>query len=109
MANDFTRGMAMMRKRDPQMQEDGFGLVKGVAASHVSELVDAYAIETDHGLRCWLLELLGETRSEDALPALAEALASPDDSIRSWGATGLEKLDTKEARTLLWSHREGQS
>ena len=100
--------MAMMRKHDPQVQERGFSLVKGVAAGHVPELVDAYATETDHGLRCWLLELLGETRSEDALPVFEEALVSPDDSTRSWAESGLEKLDTKEARTLLWSRRNGQ-
>lgn len=104
--NDFTRGLEMMRKRDPQVREDGFGLVKRVAADHVAELSSAYPAEDDHGLRCWLLELLGEARSPEALPVFAEALSSPDDSIRSWGEAGLEKLHTKEARRLLWEHRQ---
>ena len=98
--NDFTRGMAMMQKHDPLVQEYGFGLVKGVAAEHVYELIAAYSKETHRGLRCWLLELLGESRSPEALPVFVDALASPDDSIRDWGRAGLEKLDTKDARTL---------
>lgn len=100
--DDFIRGLAMMRKHDPQVQEDGFGLVKGVAAAHVAELSSAYAEESDHGLRCWLLELLGETRSPEALPVLVEALDSPDESIRHWGEVGLKKADTRESRRLLW-------
>ena len=91
MVDDFIRGLAMMRKHDPQVQEDGFGLVKGVAAAHVAELSSAYAKESEHGLRCWLLELLGETRSPEALPVLIEALDSPDESIRHWGVVGLKK------------------
>jgi HEAT repeat protein len=96
----------MMRKHDPQVQEDGFGLVKRVAAEYVGELIVAYSDETDRGLRCWLLELLGEARSPEALPVFVEALATPDDPIRHRGEMGLEKLDTKEARTLLWEHRQ---
>ncbi|WP_200949979.1 HEAT repeat domain-containing protein [Nocardioides sp. Root151] len=105
MVNDFTRGLAMMRKRDAQVREDGFGLVRCVAADHVAELSGAYAAESDHGLRCWLLELLGDARSPEALPVFAGALTSPDESIRYWSEKGLEKLDTKEARRLLWEHR----
>lgn len=94
--------MAMMRKHNPQVQEDGFGLVRQVAAEHVHDLIEAYRNESDHGLRCWLLELLGEARSPEALPIFTEALASHDDSIRSCGRRGLETLDTEEARTVLW-------
>ena len=96
----------MMRKRDPQVEENGFGLVKRVAAEHAGELIAAYSDQTDRGLRCWLLELLGEARSPEALPVFVGALASPDDSIRFRGEMGLEKLDTKEASTLLWEHRQ---
>jgi len=103
--NEFARGLAMMRKHDPQVQEDGFGMVKQVAAEHVGDLIAAYRSESGRGLRCWLLELLGETRSPEALPVLAEALTSADDSIRDWAEVGLQKMDTKEARTLLW-HRK---
>lgn len=106
MGNDFARGMAMIHKHDPQVKEGGFGLVKGVAAAHVHELIGAYTDETDRGVRCWLLESLGEARSSEALPVIVDALASPDDSIRDWGQAGLEKLDTKDARTLPGEHRQ---
>ncbi|WP_432887944.1 HEAT repeat domain-containing protein [Kribbella sp. CA-245084] len=104
MVDQFTRGMGMMRKHNPQIQEDGFGLVKQVAHEHVADLITAYSGEEDHGLRCWLLELIGEARSAEALPVLREALASPDESIRDWARIGLEQLGTKEARALLWRH-----
>lgn len=107
--NQFARGLAMMRKHDPQVQEDGFGLVKQVAAQHVGDLISAYRSESDRGLRCWLLELLGETRSPDAFPVMADALASADDSIRSWAEAGLQKMNTKEARTLLWHQKQSNA
>jgi HEAT repeat protein len=96
----------MMRKHDPQVREDGFGLVRQVAPEHVADLVTAYSREEDHGLGCWLLELIGEARSPEALPVLSEALASQDESIRDWARIGLEKLGTKEARTLLWRQQQ---
>jgi hypothetical protein len=76
--------------------------VQQVAPEHVADLISAYAREEDHGLRCWLLELIGDARSPEALPTLTEALASQDEAIRHCAQTGLQKLDTKEARTLLW-------
>ena len=99
--DQFKRGMGMMRKHDRQVQEDGFALVKQVAAEHVADLISAYAREEDHGLRCWLLELIGDARSPEALPVLREALASHE-----WARVGLQKLDTKEARTLLWHEQQ---
>ena len=61
--------------------------------------------QDDHGLRCWLLELIGAARSPDALPVLGAQLNSDDEALRDWAVTGLEKLDTPEARTLLWHAR----
>ncbi len=59
----------------------------------------------NHGLKCWLLELIGEAKSEKALSILIKNLRSDDESYRSWAIYGLEKLDTKEARRVLWEDR----
>jgi hypothetical protein len=59
-----------MRKHDPQLQEDGFGLVREVAAERLDDLIAAYYVEQDRGMKCWLLELIGEVRSPAALPVL---------------------------------------
>jgi len=32
--------------------EDGFSLLEPVAAEFIDELVAAFAVETDHGLKC---------------------------------------------------------
>jgi HEAT repeat protein len=44
----------------------------------------------------------GETKRPDAVPVLAEYLTSEDESFRCWAVAGLQKIDTKEARRLLW-------
>ena len=49
----------------------------------------------NHGLQCWLLELIGQARSEDAFPLLAAQLHSPDESFCGWAVTGLENLGTQ--------------
>jgi hypothetical protein len=87
-----------MRRHDPQAQEDGFHQLRPYAAEHVDELMNAFDIETDHGLRCWLLELIGEARSPRSLPLLVAQLNSPDLALRSWARRGLELLDNRDAR-----------
>ncbi|QDU43505.1 hypothetical protein Mal52_19810 [Symmachiella dynata] len=98
----FKRCMAMMRSRDPHEQEDGFHWLLPRAGDHVDELIDTFILEDDHGLRCWLLELLGEAKSAKCFDLFAAHLSSSDQSLRSWAVRGLEMLNTKPARTLLW-------
>jgi hypothetical protein len=65
--------MQLMRDRDPQDQEDGFHLLLPHAAEHIDQLIAEFAKERiDHGLRCWLLELIGQARSPKALSVLTE-------------------------------------
>jgi hypothetical protein len=97
--------MRLMRRHDRQAQEDGFELLRPHASEHVDELITAFAGESDHGLRCWLLELIGEARSEAAMPVLVEQLNGADESLRDWAVRGLETLDTKAAREQLWRAR----
>jgi HEAT repeat protein len=102
----FQHAMRLLRRHDPQAQEDGFGLLRPHAGEHLDELIAAFAQETDdHGLRCWLLELIGEARSPRALPVLVEQLHGDDEPLRAWAARGLAQLDTKPAREQLWKAR----
>lgn len=91
-----------MRKRDPQAKEDGFHSLRPYAGEHVDELIAAFSIEDDKGLRCWLLELIGAARSPAGLPILIAEAGGPDMDLRSWARSGLELLDTKPARLALW-------
>jgi hypothetical protein len=104
----FAQAMRLMRKHDPQLQEDGFAMLKPVAANVLPQLIAAFEEESDHGLRCWLLKLIGDARSESALPVLTKELASEDESIRDRARRGLEQLDIKEARTILWRDSQNE-
>jgi hypothetical protein len=98
--------MRLMRRHDRQAKEDGFHLLLPHAAEHVDELIAEFAAERDdHGLRCWLLELIGEARSARALPVLVEQLHGEDERLRTWAVRGLEQLDTKPARAELYRAR----
>jgi len=101
----FKKCMAMMRKRDPQTQEDGFHWLLPHAGEHVHELIEEFGKEENHGLRCWLLELIGSAKSPDAFEFLAGQLRSADERFRFWAIWRLKNLGTKEARTLLWQAR----
>lgn len=106
MTRRFREAMRLMRSHDPQRQEDGFHQLLPHAADHLGELITQFGQEQDdHGLRCWLLELIGAAQSPDALPVLGAQLDSNDESLRYWAVAGLEKLDTPEVRTLLWRAR----
>ncbi|RJL31964.1 HEAT repeat domain-containing protein [Bailinhaonella thermotolerans] len=106
MRRRFERAMWLMRRRDPQLREDGFHLLLPHAAEHVDELIAEFTAETeDHGLKYWLLELIGESRSPAALPTLIAQLHTEDESLRHWAARGLELLATPESRHELWKAR----
>src|SRR5690348_1753594 len=94
--------MRLMRSRDPHVCEDGFALAREHAAELVDELIVEFAREENHGLRCWLLELIGQARSPRALPTLAKQLQGTDEALRSWARIGMESLGTKAARHELW-------
>jgi len=94
--------MRLMRQHDPQMQEDGFHLLRSQAHKYTQQLMNEFAQETDPGLRCWLLELLAEVRDPDVLPLFLEYLHSDETSLKFWVIRGLKQLNTKEARRALW-------
>jgi hypothetical protein len=92
----------MMRKHSPQTSEDGFYALLPHASEYIDELMAEFQAEKDHGLRRWLLELVGEARSEKAFDLLCEQLQSSDESLRDWAIRGLRVLNTKEARQALF-------
>jgi hypothetical protein len=98
----FKKCMAMMRQHGPAAQDEGFHWLLPHASDHLQELMAEFDKEKDHGLRCWLLELIGSARSPRALNLLAQEVHSPDESLRYWALWGLKQLDTKEARRLVW-------
>ncbi len=99
--------MRLMRSHSPQRQEDGFHTLLPAASEHLDELLEEFQAERDdHGLRCWLLELIGEARSNKGLPVLVDQLGSPDEALRGWAEHGLRLLDTKEARRILWEMKQ---
>lgn len=101
MVDEFEKAMRLMRRRDPQQQEDGFGLLSDSAALYLPRLVEAFETEEDVGLRRWLLELIGSTGDERALDVLQRSLQDDDQSVRDWAVRGLERIDTRDARVAL--------
>ncbi len=94
--------MRLMRKRDAQLQEDGFHFLLPHAHEYVQQLIDEFSHETDSGLRWWLLELIAEARDARAFSLFLEYLHSDDRGLRVMALHGLKLLDTKEARRALW-------
>ena len=98
----FAKCVEMMHSKKPQTQEDGFGWLKQQASEFVSELVEAFETESQHGVKCWLFELIGESRSLEAMPLFEKYLFGDDESLCSWAAYGLSNLNTREARHTLY-------
>ena len=94
-----------MRKHDPETQEGGFHLLQPHAGKYIEELITEFKSENDLGLRCWLLELIGDAKSPKALPLLVECLRGDEEHLWSWAMRGLKDLNTKEARQVLWEAR----
>jgi hypothetical protein len=95
-----------MRRRDPQAAENGFQMLLPHAGEHVEELIAEFVAEhNDHGLQCWLLELIGEACSPLALPIFIDQLNGEDEVLRCWAVRGLQALGSPEAGMALWQAR----
>jgi hypothetical protein len=93
--------LKMMREGNPQVAEDGFHYLRPRAREHVDELLTALATETNHAMQCWLLELIGEAKSDKGFVALCAYAKSADDSLKAWAVQGLVKLNSRQAKTFL--------
>ncbi len=100
-ASYFQSAMTLMRGRTANQQEQGFNMVLAHAPKFAAELVEEFRAETDHGLKCWLLELLTHARAEVAFPLFHEMLDASNLIYRDWAVTGLRKLNSKPAKKLL--------
>ena len=98
----YSACLAMMREHDPLIQEDGFHWLLPGASEHLEEFIEDFRREEGRGLKCWLLELIGEARSPKAFALLCEQLHSSEVSLRDWAIRGLQHLDTNEARQALF-------
>jgi len=97
--------MKMMRSHEAETKEEGYHSLLPHASEHIPELLVAFQAEQNHGLRCWLFELLGAARSPDLLPLFANALKGEDWALSSQAFRSLRMLDTKEARRLMFEAR----
>lgn len=100
----FDDALARMRARNPQTAEDAFGELAALAGAHVGDLIEAYDREARRDMRCWLLELIGSARSDQALELLRREARSDDDALMRWAVWGLKELNTPEARGFLFEN-----
>ncbi|MBI3438337.1 MAG: HEAT repeat domain-containing protein [Proteobacteria bacterium] len=91
-----------MRSRNAVDAEGGFLVLQRIASNRVAELLAEFETETDEGVRCWLLELIGEARSPAGFDLFCEQFAVGRESLRNWGIRGLQLLATPEARSFLY-------
>jgi len=94
--------LSEMRSRDALKAEGAFHFLLPRAAEHIEDLIGAFETEESHGVRCWLLELVGEARAERAFDLLRANAVSEDEALKSWAIRGLQKLGTPSARSALF-------
>jgi hypothetical protein len=94
--------LAMMRGKNPAVQEDGFHWLLPHAGQFAPQLIAEFEVEQDPGLKYWLLELIGEARDPISFELFEAQLRSQVESYRHGAIRGLHLLNTKESRRLLF-------
>jgi len=92
MKASFKQALALMHRHNPQSAEDGFQLLLPHVDEHLDDLIAEYRKESNHGLKCWLLELIGNAHDPRIVELLAVELGSADEAIRGWALRGLESF-----------------
>jgi hypothetical protein len=95
----FEEDLRLMRLNHGLISEEGFLGLQERASERVDDLITEFGKMGED--RWWLLELIGDAKSDKAFDLLAAQLNSEDESLASWAARGLEQLNTERARALL--------
>ena len=85
-------------------REAVFAELAAHAHEALDELLTAFQNERNRVLRPTLLEIIAQAAAPIAFPLLAESLFD-EETLRPWAAYGLYRLDSKEARRVLWEAR----
>jgi hypothetical protein len=95
--------MRLIRNRgDPLAQEEGYALPRPHAAAFLDALRQELAHAKDPFIQGWLLELIGDARSNQAFPIVVGYLLHPDTRLQHWARDGLFKLaETREGRRII--------
>ena len=97
----FLSAMERMRSKHANQQEQGYNMLLAHAGKFPEELIAEFRAETDHGLKCWLLELLADSRSEKVFDLFHEMLDASNLTFRDLAVKGLRRLNSKESKKLL--------
>lgn len=73
------------------------------ARDNLDDLIKAFGREEDDWIQLMLLSSIADARIPEATPFLGECLLSDNQRFREEARFGLEYLDTKESRTILWN------
>jgi HEAT repeat protein len=77
-------------------------------ADQYDELIQAIEQEQDARVRRILFAALVHQPSDDAITLCRHFLTGPDEHLRTYAAQGLARLNTKQARQILWQARSHQ-
>jgi hypothetical protein len=92
--------LEMMRSKNAMIQEEGFYFLAPQASKYLDALIAAFQAEEDNHLRAWLLELIAEAKSPQALPILIEYANSSNHALRGWAKSGLKALNRASENSL---------
>jgi len=84
------------------LQKDGFHWLLPRAHNFINDLIVEFRLEENIGTKCWILELLAESKAIEGFEILKENLLNEIKSFRMLAIRGMRNLDTKEARTELF-------
>ena len=92
----FERCVEFIRSDSQAVHEDGYFWLIDRAHRHVDELIKLAFEEEDDFVRVTWVELLGETRSCDAIPTLKRMLNDHNRTVRNYAAESLKKLSLSD-------------
>jgi|GEM_PF-3994899 len=100
-AKSFAVCMEFMCHPDPEKKQHGFHALRQNVATFLPLILHALERETNHGIQCWLLELVVIGKEPSTIPLLASYLYHKDDSLRYWAKTGLKDFGTRQALRII--------
>jgi HEAT repeat protein len=91
---DISECLQRICSKDGLTFEDAFDELCPIASQYLPELINTLACSADPYTRGKIIELLGYTHSESAVPTILGELEHPDQNVRQWAYLALGEINT---------------
>lgn len=103
----FKDFLKLLRSNNSFSRDEAYFMLLPFVNQFIPELKAAFETEPKVISKIYLMQLLEEAKSPELLEFFQKNLSHEEEAIRDCALHGLEKINTKEAKRIVWEVKSG--